>query len=57
MMLKKSMYIDLVDIEDIKDADCLVFAVAHDEFKNMSFDQMDALFGNFSNKTKKLLLM
>ena len=28
--------IDLVDIRKYKDADCLVFAVAHDEFKNMS---------------------
>ena len=52
---KEEYGIDLVDIEDIKDADCLVFAVAHDEFKNMSFDQMDALFGNFSNNEKIII--
>lgn len=53
--VKEEYGIDLVDIEDIKDADCLVFAVAHDEFKNMSFDQMDALFGNFSNNEKIII--
>lgn len=52
---KEEYGIELVDMKDIKDVDCLVFAVAHDEFKNMSFDQMDALFGNFSNNEKIII--
>jgi len=30
---KQEYGIELMDIDDVKDADCLVFAVAHDEFK------------------------
>jgi len=29
---KQEYGIELMDIDDVKDADCLVFAVAHDEF-------------------------
>ncbi|WP_136479550.1 nucleotide sugar dehydrogenase [Acetivibrio thermocellus] len=32
---KQEYGIELMDIDDVKDADCLVFAVAHDEFKNI----------------------
>lgn len=44
--------IDLVNIDDVKDIDCLVLAVAHDEFKYMSWEQIDRLFGDFDNKEK-----
>jgi len=47
--------IDLVDLNDIKDADCLVFAVAHNEFKNLSWEQIDRLFGQFDNREKVLI--
>lgn len=39
--------IDFVGTENIKDADCLAFAVTHDKFKKMSLEYVDALFGNF----------
>src|SRR5690606_34245405 len=52
---KNEYGLDLVEINDIKNADCLVFAVAHDEFKNMSIDQVDALFGDFSNNEKIII--
>ena len=39
----------------IKDADCLVFAVAHNEFKNMGWDQIDGLFGDFDNSEKVII--
>ena len=32
--------IDLVNLQDIKNADCLVFAVAHDEFVNLSKEEI-----------------
>lgn len=47
--------INLVDIKDVKDADCLVLAVAHDSFKQMSWDEMDSLYGSFENKEKILI--
>lgn len=47
--------IDLVDINEVKDADCLVLAVAHDIFKQMSWDDIDSLYGNIENKDKVLI--
>jgi UDP-N-acetyl-D-galactosamine dehydrogenase len=47
--------INLVNIDEVKDADCLVLAVAHDLFKQMSWDTIDSLYGNFDNKEKILI--
>lgn len=47
--------IDLVDIKEVKDADCLVLAVAHDIFKQMSWDEINSLYGDFDNKDKILI--
>lgn len=37
------------------DADCLVLAVAHDTFKQMSWNDIDALYGAFDDKEKILI--
>lgn len=47
--------IDLVDIKDVKDTDCLVLAVAHETFKQMSLDKFDSLFGDFNDNEKILI--
>lgn len=47
--------VDLQDLSDVKDADCLIFAVAHNEFKDMSWDKIDSLFGNFDNNEKIII--
>lgn len=47
--------IDLVDISDVKNADCLVLAVAHNEFKQMSWDELDSLYGNYEAKEKIII--
>lgn len=47
--------INLKKIEHIQDADCIVFAVAHDEFKNMTFTQIEDLFGNYINNEKVII--
>lgn len=47
--------VDVVDIKNVKGADCLVLAVAHDVFKQMSWDEMDNLYGDFDNKEKVLI--
>lgn len=52
---KREYGIDLVDIKDVKEADCLVLAVAHDIFKQMSWDEIDSLYGNFENNEKVLI--
>jgi UDP-N-acetyl-D-galactosamine dehydrogenase len=44
--------IELADIQDVENADCLVFAVAHEMFKRKDIDQFDSLFGNFDNEEK-----
>lgn len=47
--------IELVDINEIRDADCLVLAVAHDTFRQMSWNDIDALYGDFDNNAKVLI--
>ena len=53
--VKHEYDINLVNIDEVKDADCLVLAVAHDLFKQMSWDAIDSLYGNFDNKEKILI--
>lgn len=52
---KREYGIDLVDVKDIKEADCLVLAVAHDAFKQISWSEIDKFYGNFDNKEKVLI--
>ena len=49
---KREYNVDLTDLSDIKDADCIIFAVAHNEFKNMSIDEIDKLYKNLPNEEK-----
>lgn len=53
--LKHEYGIDLVDINDVNDADCLVFALAHNEFKNISWSKIESLFGDFDNNEKVII--
>lgn len=52
---KKEYNVDLVDMCDVKDADCIIFAVAHEQFKDMSIEQIDTLYGNFPDNEKVLI--
>lgn len=47
--------VNLVELEKVKDADCLVFAVAHEEFKGMNWDEIDSLFGDVDNSEKVII--
>lgn len=53
--VKREYDVDLVNLKEIDNADCLVLAVGHDVFKNMSWDDLDSLYGNFENKEKVLI--
>jgi len=52
---KHEYSVDLVDIKEINDADCLVLAVAHDIFKQMSCKDIDNLYGDFESHEKILI--
>ncbi|MFG6119303.1 nucleotide sugar dehydrogenase [Thalassobacillus sp. B23F22_16] len=47
--------VDLVPFDLINDADCIVFAVAHDLFRDLTIDQINGLFGDFPNNEKVLI--
>ncbi|KMY51043.1 nucleotide sugar dehydrogenase [Peribacillus loiseleuriae] len=55
MDAKHEYGVDLVPLDMINDADCLIFAVAHDLFKDMTMEKIDGLFGEFSNQEKVIV--
>lgn len=47
--------VTLTKIEDVSDADCVIVAVAHNEFKAMGLDQIKNLFKNVPDEEKVLI--
>ena len=47
--------VELTKIEDIKDADCIIVAVAHDVFKTIGIDEIKSFFKSSSGKRGVLL--
>ena len=47
--------VKLTKLEDAKDADCVIVAVAHNEFKAMSLEEIKGLFINGLDSEKVLL--
>lgn len=47
--------VNLKDIKEIKDADCVIIAVAHDKFKELTLADIDSLYKNVSNEEKILI--
>lgn len=52
---KNEYGIELTPIDLINDADCVVFAVAHDKFKSLSMDQINSMFKRIPNKQKVII--
>lgn len=52
---KEEYGIDLIDLDSIKNADCIVLAVAHEEFKKMSLEKIDSLFKELPNNEKVII--
>ena len=51
----KEYGVELVDLDEVRDVDCIVFAVAHDEFKDMSFEEIDNLYKKQPSEEKVLI--
>ena len=51
----KEYGVALTELKDVKDADCVILAVAHKEFKALTIDQIDKLFAKTSNDKKVLV--
>lgn len=47
--------VKLMSLSDVKDADCVIVAVAHNEFKELSLDELKKLFVTSSDDEKVLL--
>lgn len=47
--------VELKTMEDAKNADCIIVAVAHDEFKSLSVEDLDDLFKKGANQEKVLI--
>lgn len=52
---KREYGIDLIHLDEIKDADCIVLAVAHSTFKKMNIEDINKLFGEFDNEEKVII--
>ncbi len=46
---------ELTDMSAVTDADCVVFAVGHNEFKDLSFQEIDAMYKNIPNEEKIIM--
>lgn len=47
--------VTLTDLKDARDADCIIVAVGHNEFKAMSLEQIKSMFKNCANNEKVLI--
>lgn len=47
--------VELTKLEDVHDADCVIIAVAHNEFKALGIEQLDKLFKQTNNDEKILI--
>lgn len=52
---KREYDVELQDMSEVKDADCIIMAVAHNEFKELSLDEIDGMFKNMPMKEKVLI--
>lgn len=55
-LVKKLYGIDLIDYEQIDDADCLIFTVAHDVFAKFSVDKIKAFTKNSYDGNKSVII-
>lgn len=47
--------VDLTELSDLRDVDCLIIAVAHDDFKALTLKDIDSLYADIPNGEKVLI--
>ena len=53
---KHEFGIELVGMEEVKDADCLIFLVAHKQFKDLQMAEVDALYNQKSDNNQRVII-
>lgn len=48
--------VELTDLSDVKDADCVILAVGHDEFKELSLEEIDSLYKQDISNENKIMI-
>ena len=48
--------VELTQLDNVENVDCIVFAVAHNEFKNLSWKEVDRLFNGCDHNSKKVII-
>ena len=53
--VKKEYGVDLFPIEEINEIDCLIIAVAHNEYRNLSLKKINSMFKECPNNEKVIV--
>ena len=53
---KREFGIDLVDMEEVHEADCLIFLVAHKQFKDLQLAEIDALYNQQLANNQRVII-
>lgn len=53
---KKEYNVDLTELSDVRDADCIILAVGHDEFKTLSLNEFDELYKSDIPNDEKIMI-
>ena len=53
---KQEFGIELVGMDEVKDADCLIFLVAHKQFKDLQMAEIDALYNQKSDNNQRVII-
>jgi UDP-N-acetyl-D-galactosamine dehydrogenase len=53
---KKEFNMELTDVKDVQNADCLVFLVAHQQFKDLRLADLERLFKQQKQQTKHVII-
>lgn len=53
---KREFGIDLVDMEEVHEADCLIFLVAHKQFKDLQPAEIDALYNQQLANNQRVII-
>lgn len=53
--VKESYILDVVNLSEVKDADCIIFAVAHKEFVELTPDKIESLYRELPQQEKVII--